>query len=67
MFKNISVLEVKGAEKRIYKFYCDPKSPLGEVYDAISTMKLHIFEQMKLRDIRDSEEKRLLESSQEES
>jgi len=56
MFKHISVLEVKGNEKRMYKFYCDPKSPLGEVHDALTTMKIHVLEQMKLQEQKEKDE-----------
>lgn len=39
MFKQKTILEVKGAEDRIYRFECDPAAPLGEVHDALFTMK----------------------------
>jgi hypothetical protein len=50
MFKNVSTLEVKGHEKRLYHFYCQPNAPLGEVYEALCSMKLYVFEQMKLQE-----------------
>lgn len=46
MFKNKSVLEVKGAEKRIYELHCRQDSPLGELYDALCTMKHHVMTEM---------------------
>ena len=47
MFKPKSVLEVKGGNDRIYNFYCDNDSPLGEVHDALCSMRSFVLEQMK--------------------
>lgn len=55
MFKNISTLEVKGHEKRVYHFYCQPNAPLGEIFDALSSMKAYVFEQMKLLEQKQNE------------
>jgi hypothetical protein len=38
MIKSKTLLEHKIGE-RIYEFHCDPNSPLGEIYDAISVMR----------------------------
>lgn len=47
MFHNRYVLEVKGAEDRIYRFDCSDGSPRGECYDALATMMGIIVEQIK--------------------
>lgn len=39
MFKNKYVLEVLGKEDRVYRLDFDPKAPLGELHDALFTMK----------------------------
>lgn len=38
MLKNIAKLEVKIGE-RLYHFFCDQDSPIGEIHDAITQMK----------------------------
>lgn len=45
MLKNITVLEVKIGE-RLYQMECDPNAPLGEVHDALSSMKAYIINRM---------------------
>ena len=42
-----SALEVKGSNNRSYSFHCSPDSPLGEVHDALCTMKKQIIDEMK--------------------
>ena len=42
-----SCLEVKGANERIYTFLAHKDAPLGECYDALQRMMLHILETMK--------------------
>jgi hypothetical protein len=44
MFKQNSVLEVKGNEERIHRYECPAETPLGEAYDALSTMRAHLLE-----------------------
>ena len=46
MIKQKIVLEVKIGE-RIYELDCSPDSPLGEIHDALSSMKFMIIEKMK--------------------
>lgn len=46
MFKNKFVLEVKGAGEKIYSFQCDPSAPLGEIHDALISMKTIIVNQI---------------------
>lgn len=46
MFRNNYVLDVKGAENRIYRFQCESNSPLGETYDALYTMLAIVAEQI---------------------
>tara|TARA_R110002126_G_scaffold51939_1_gene141843 strand:+ start:19061 stop:19240 length:180 start_codon:yes stop_codon:yes gene_type:complete len=48
MLKQVSKLEVKGNEKRLFQLYYQPKSPLGEVLDALSSMKLHVIDMMRI-------------------
>ena len=50
MFKNLSILEVKGAEDRLYRFECDPNSPLGEVHDALCSLRSFVLDQMNAQD-----------------
>ncbi len=45
MIKNISKLEVKIGE-RIYALLCECDSPLGEVHDALSAMKVFIIQKI---------------------
>lgn len=49
MFKQKYILEVKGKEDRVYRFECDPTAPLGEMHDAIYTMKGVVVEQLQKR------------------
>lgn len=46
MFKQKFILEVKGSQDRVYRFECDPQAPLGEMHDALYTMKGVIVEQL---------------------
>ena len=46
MFKQKYVLEVKGQEDRIYRFECDAGAPLGELNDALYTMKGVVLKQL---------------------
>lgn len=46
MFKPKMVLEVKGLKDNIYRFESDPNVPLGEVHDALFTMKDIIVKQI---------------------
>lgn len=46
MFKQRYVLEVKGAEDRVYRFDCDPLSPSGEIHDALFTMRGVVLKQL---------------------
>ena len=59
MIKQTSVIELLGTEKRIYRFYFDPKAPLGEAFDVLNKMKMHLMEQMKLQEMRLEKEKKL--------
>jgi hypothetical protein len=45
MIKTKTILEVKIGE-RIYEMECDPNAPLGEVHDALSSMKSYIINRM---------------------
>lgn len=47
MFKQNMVLCVKGNEERIHRLECDPTTPLGEVHDALETMKAFVIEEIK--------------------
>lgn len=46
MFRQLLVLEVKGAEERVHTFSCVPNSPLGEVHDALCAMTTYVVSQM---------------------
>ncbi len=46
MLNNIARLEIKIGE-RSYQFLCEIDSPLGEVHDALSQMKVYIINKMK--------------------
>lgn len=46
MFRQLSVLEVKGAEERVHTYSCAPSSPLGEVHDALCAMTTYVVSQM---------------------
>jgi hypothetical protein len=45
MLNNISKIEVKIAD-RVYQLLCDNDSPLGQVHDALSSMKGFIINKM---------------------
>lgn len=42
-------IEIKIGE-RVYKFNCSPDSPLGEIHDALSSMRSHVIQLMKDQD-----------------
>lgn len=46
MFKQLSIIEVKGGDDRIHRYECPPNSPPGEVHDAISAMKAYVLRHM---------------------
>ncbi len=46
MFKQISLLEVKGSGDRLHRFECDPSTPPGEVYDALCAMSKFVLDSM---------------------
>ena len=46
MFKQIYVLEVKGAKDKLYRFECDSDAPLGEIHDVLFTMKAVVVKQL---------------------
>jgi hypothetical protein len=46
MFNQIGKLEVKFGE-RVYQLLCEVDSPIGEVHDALSQMKLYVINKMK--------------------
>jgi hypothetical protein len=46
MIKQITTLEHKIGD-RIYQFYCDPNSPLGELHDALAAMQIFIVSKIK--------------------
>ena len=46
MLNNIAKLEVKMGE-RVYQLFCEVDSPIGEVHDALSQMKIYIINKMK--------------------
>ncbi len=46
MFKHKYVLEVKGQEDRLYRFECDASAPLGELNDALYSMKSIVVKQL---------------------
>lgn len=39
MFRQKFHLTVKGMNDKLYEFFCDCESPVGEIYDAIRTME----------------------------
>lgn len=47
MFQQKTILLVKGNEDRLFRFECDPTSQLGEVHDALETMKAFVVEEIK--------------------
>lgn len=46
MLNNIAKLEVKIGE-RAYQLLCEVDSPIGEVHDVLSQMKLYVINKMK--------------------
>ncbi len=46
MLNNIAKLEVKMGD-RAYQLFCEVDSPIGEVHDALSQMKIYIINKMK--------------------
>ncbi len=57
MFKNLLVLEVKGGRERIHQYQGTPESPLGEIYDALSAMKIYVLQLMNEAEKKESEQK----------
>ena len=45
MLKNEAVLEIKKND-RVYRFYLDNGSPLGEVYDVLYEMRSFVFQKI---------------------
>lgn len=45
MLKQKSLLEVKKNE-RLYQFYCDCDSPLGELHDALAEIKQYVVQRI---------------------
>lgn len=45
MIKTKAVLEISKGEK-VYQLYCDADSPLGELYDILSSMKGIVLQKM---------------------
>ncbi len=56
MIKNFTSLEHAIGE-RIYQFYCDPSSPLGELHDALTAMRNFVIDKMKEVDKSKEEQK----------
>jgi len=54
MIKNFTSLEHKIGE-RIYQFYCDPNSPLGELHDALHAMRNFVIGKMQEIDKKNEE------------
>ncbi len=46
MFNQIGKLEVKIGD-RLYQLFCAVDSPIGEVHDALSQMKMFVIDKMK--------------------
>jgi len=46
MLNNLAKLEVK-IDGKIYQLLCDVDSPIGQVHDALSQMKLYVINKMK--------------------
>ncbi len=42
MFRQLTILEVKGAEERIHRYECPPATPPGEVYDSLGAMREYL-------------------------
>jgi hypothetical protein len=48
MLKNSAKIEIKmDINERSYQFFCDNNSPLGELYDALSSIRNFVTEKMK--------------------
>lgn len=45
MIKSKSILEIKAGE-RIYSFFCESDSPLGEIHDVLCKMKAFVIEKI---------------------
>jgi hypothetical protein len=54
MIKNFTSLEHKIGE-RVYQFYCNPESPLGELHDALHAMRNFIISKMQEIDKKNEE------------
>jgi len=64
MFKQKYVLEVKGNDERIYMFSCPPEAPLGEIHDALFTMKGVVMEHLNKRHEGENTEEKSIECSE---
>lgn len=53
--KQEDVYEIKGSEKRIYRFYCQKDAPLSERYEALSQMKTFCMGEMNVQDLKQDE------------
>ena len=53
MFRQKFVFEVKGAEDRIHSLMIDPSAPLGEIYDALTVIRKHVFDQIQQQENKD--------------
>ena len=58
MFTQSLKLEVRGAQDRVHRYYCEPLSPGGEILDVLSTMRSVV-----LRQIQEQHEKELKEAN----
>ena len=67
MFKQKVILDVKGNDERIHRYECDPDAPIGEIYDALCTMKNFVIEKIKEKGKPLEEESKECESCEEES
>jgi hypothetical protein len=56
MIKNKIVFEIK-KEDRVYSFFCDPESPLGEIFDVLSSMRSMVLEKLKEVEKQNTEKK----------
>lgn len=56
MIKNRTILEYK-VNERVYEFSCDPNSPLGEIYDALTHTLNFVLDKMKPINEKPKEEK----------
>ncbi len=66
MFTHSIKLEVKGANDRIYRFICDPESPLGEIHDVLHTMSSVVLREMQQQHEQESNPEESLENTDEE-